>query len=407
MAFSDIQSGDVLGAIALWDDPVERARLLDQLHFKPALDYRLVYEGKLYDSKAVVGIAHGLRTGSYLSSSDFSGGLASAVRVLEGLGFYVDAGLLHAITQLRVDRTHGRPAAYQHVVLLWAVARARSGQPRMVRYNDVRDELAQILAPFAVAQAAPDPVMPWIALAGSMLWQLDKPSGATSVSESDVKSLNLAAGLSELMYSRVADADVSYEGANNGFGGAAVDVIARMIGNEPAFMPLLDQLGLAKLRSITGGDRSPQVEDAIAAIESVSNPRRKFGSRLTPEENRAIEERAVLVTREHFEHELGYQTEDVGKYRSYDVHATKGQQVVKVEVKGTTTDGAEVVLTFNEVNLHRAEHPNNALAVVRNITLDRRGDRPVASAGELILVMPWEIDEGELTPIAYNYRTSI
>jgi hypothetical protein len=45
-------------------------------------------------------------------------------------------------------------------------------------------------------------------------------------------------------------------------------------------------------------------------------------------------------------------------------------------------------LTRNEVNLHRVEHPNNALAVVRNITLDRSGDQPVASGGELVLVMP-------------------
>jgi hypothetical protein len=113
------------------------------------------------------------------------------------------------------------------------------------------------------------------------------------------------------------------------------------------------------------------------------------------------------VTREHFENELGYSTEDVGKIASYDVQATKGDQVVKVEVKGTTTDGAAVVLTRNEVTLHRAEHPNNALAVVRNITLDRSGDQPVATGGELVLVMPWEINEGGLTPIAYDYRTCI
>ncbi len=156
-----------------------------------------------------------------------------------------------------------------------------------------------------------------------------------------------------------------------------------------------------------GRSGSPEVSDAIAAVEWVSNPRRKFGRRFSAAENAAIEERAVLVTREHFENELGYQTEDVGEYLSYDVRASKGQEVVKVEVKGTTTDGAQVVLTRNEVNLHRAEHPHTALAVVRNVTLDRSGERPVASGGELVLVMPWEIDEGGLSPIAYDYRTGI
>jgi hypothetical protein len=157
-----------------------------------------------------------------------------------------------------------------------------------------------------------------------------------------------------------------------------------------------------------GRSGSPEVSDAIAAVESVSNPRRKFGRpHFTAEENTAIEERAVLVTREHFENELGYKTEDVGAYESYDVRASKGQEVIKVEVKGTTTAGAQVVLTRNEVSLHRAQHPHNALAVVRNITLDRGGDRPVASGGELVLMMPWSINEGELVPIAYDYRTGI
>lgn len=408
MAFRDIQRQDVLDAIALLDDPVEGARRLDELHFKPAKYLRLVYRGKFHDSKAVVGIAHGFATGEYLTSRDFTGGEASVVRVLERLEFYVDRGLLDGIAQLRVDRTHSRPAAYQYVVILWAIGRARAGLPRMVPFNDVRDELAQTLAPFAVARTAPDPVMPWIALTGSMLWELEKPSGATSVSESDVKSLNLAAGLSTLMYERISDDHTLYEGGSKGFVGVAVDVIARRVGSsEPGLYPLLGQLGLEDLGSVTRVGQSPTVEDAIAAIEEVSNPRRKFGRRFSAAENTAIEERAVQVTREHFEKNLGYVTEDVGKTRSYDVHATKGDDVVKVEVKGTTTNGAQVVLTRNEVNLHRAVHPNNALAVVRNIALDRNDDQPVATGGELKLVMPWEIDEGGLVPIAYDYRTGI
>lgn len=407
MAFRDIQRQDVLNAIALIDDPLEGAKRLDELHFKPAKYLRLVYRGRFYDSKAVVGIAHGFATGEYLTSREFTGGEASVVSVLERLGFYVDRGLLDGITQLRVDRTHDRPAAYQYVVLLWAIARTRSGLPRMVPFNDVRDQLAQTLAPFAVAQTAPDPVMPWIALGGSILWELEKPSGQ-SVSESEVKSLNLAAGLSELMYKRISDDHTLYEGGSKGFVGVAVDVIARRVGSsEPGLYPLLEQLGLADLGSITGVGDSAEVADAMAAVESVSNPRRKFGRRFTAEENAAIEERAVHVTREHFEDELGYATEDVGKRESYDVHATKGQEVVKVEVKGTTTDGAQVVLTKNEVNLHRAEHPNNALAVVRNISLDHSGNQPVAVGGELVLLMPWEINEGGLIPIAYDYRTGI
>jgi len=116
-----------------------------------------VHEGKFYDSKAVVGIAHGLSpAGEYLSSRDFTGGASGAGRVLTRLGFYVDYKWLFEISKLRVDRTHGRPAAFQYVVLLWAIARARAGLPRIARFNDVRRELADLLAPFALAKTAPD-----------------------------------------------------------------------------------------------------------------------------------------------------------------------------------------------------------------------------------------------------------
>lgn len=160
------------------------------------------------------------------------------------------------------------------------------------------------------------------------------------------------------------------------------------------------------LSAATEGDISPQVADAVAAIDELSNPRKKFGRRFTAVENKAIEEHAVQVTRDHFEKTLGYATEDVGQTMSYDVHATKGDQAIKVEVKGTTADGSRVVLTRNEVNLHLHEHPHNALAVVRNISL-QRGDPPVAQGGELILLMPWQIDRPGLDPIAYDYRTGI
>jgi hypothetical protein len=570
MRLGDIRREDVLGAIALLDDPSEGPKLAKRLRYGPATDYRLLHKGKFYDSKPVIGIAHGLSpVGEFVSGRDLQAGQGGAARVLRRLGFYVDEGALYDITQLRVDRTHGRPAPYQYVVLLWAIARARSGGPRMVPFNDARDELAQILAPFAVAQTPPDPAMPWFALRNSSWWELQVPTTPSGLTDADVQRLNLVAGLSESRYDRLRD--------DAAFASAAVDVIGRIIGEEPGYDQLLSNLRLpsstgevnwaptqhedasanfgtaedspalivtwnpdkgkwakmpqgyyyaveqtARRQSVmedwsTGvrnhgvywGDRafllrqgnqgkgliasgtvrgeirqiphwdpenhpgeiantvdiewecvlpvedilpkeeleqrlpeiywspagsgvliegesadqlvrlwsnhlvrigrsgSLPVENPIAnSVESAINPRRKFGRRFTAEENAAIEERAVFVTRERFE-EKGYETKDVGAYESYDVHATKDQEVVKVEVKGTTTDGAAVVLTRNEVNLHRLEHPHNALAVVRNITLDRSGDRPVATGGELKLEIPWEINEDGLSPIAYDYRTGI
>jgi hypothetical protein len=98
MALGDVRHEDVLGAVAILDDAVEGPKLLNQLHFGPAKYLRLVYRGRFYDSKAVVGIAHGLGAGrDYLAAGHFTGGEESVVRVLERLGFYVDRGLLFSI----------------------------------------------------------------------------------------------------------------------------------------------------------------------------------------------------------------------------------------------------------------------------------------------------------------------
>lgn len=99
-----------------------------------------------------------------------------------------------------------------------------------------------------------------------MLWELDKPSGATSVSESDVKSLNLAAGLSELMYNRIRRDDALYEGGSKGFVGVAVDVIAALVTSEPGFLPLWDQLGLADLGFTNAGEAA---EVTAVAVDQV------------------------------------------------------------------------------------------------------------------------------------------
>lgn len=157
---------------------------------------------------------------------------------------------------------------------------------------------------------------------------------------------------------------------------------------------------------------SPEVADIEDALESIADPikqRKAAGARLTAAERRVIEERAVLVTMEHFASpSMGYAVKDVGKVESYDIRATKGSAVVKIEVKGTTSNGSEIILTRNEVDLHLKDHPANALAIVRNIKLDRRKDAPTtASGGELILQMPWAVEGERLAPIAYRYTTGL
>ena len=59
--------------------------------FAPTTTYELVRDGRRYPPKAILGTAYEFATGERLASGDFEGGKSGAVRVLDGLGFTVQA----------------------------------------------------------------------------------------------------------------------------------------------------------------------------------------------------------------------------------------------------------------------------------------------------------------------------
>ncbi len=59
--------------------------------YGPSRSYELVWEGRRYPHKAVLGTAYELATGQALDPGDFEGGKAGAVAVLQKLGFTVEA----------------------------------------------------------------------------------------------------------------------------------------------------------------------------------------------------------------------------------------------------------------------------------------------------------------------------
>ncbi|WP_137725576.1 hypothetical protein [Prescottella subtropica] len=205
----------VLDAIAE-SDTLGRAAFLQRRGFAQAKNYRLVHEGRFYDSKAIVGVAHGYATGDFVDNTGFSGGLATVAECLSRLGFVVDHGAKGASGGLlweleantRVFTGNGRSAAYKYVVLLWAVVRDRRS-PGPAAFSEVRKELADYLAPFAVADSPPDPIDPWVALRNSGWWTLHLPEGvdSASVTSRDAKSITrsdgLKAGLSVSVRSRL------------------------------------------------------------------------------------------------------------------------------------------------------------------------------------------------------------
>jgi len=93
MALSDITRHAVLAAVDEYDR-IGRPAYLAKYGFGPARQYLLILGDRSYDSKAIVGAAHGYLGGSFkaLKAGDFSGGEATVATLLRELGFEVAAG---------------------------------------------------------------------------------------------------------------------------------------------------------------------------------------------------------------------------------------------------------------------------------------------------------------------------
>lgn len=71
-------------------DRLGAAAFFAQNGFAPTTTYKLVWEGRSYPPKAILGRAFEVATGQRLASGDFEGGKTGAVKVLGKLGFTIE-----------------------------------------------------------------------------------------------------------------------------------------------------------------------------------------------------------------------------------------------------------------------------------------------------------------------------
>ena len=142
-------------------------------------------------------------------------------------------------------------------------------------------------------------------------------------------------------------------------------------------------------------------DEEIVPIVRPLRKRHQQGQRLTAAERRAIELRAMDVVHDHLSN-VWPKVEDVSATESCDFICHSNGNKLFVEVKGTTGTGEKVIVTRNEVALARAKSPNMLLAVVSDIELTRTSDPPVGRGGNLVLVEPWKIRQGDLEPLAFE-----
>lgn len=153
-----------------------------------------------------------------------------------------------------------------------------------------------------------------------------------------------------------------------------------------------------------GADLS-EADQAQIDIENAIRPtKRKTSSQgygLNADEKTAVELRAMEVADQWLK-ENGYSTKDTSRNNSYDIEASLGETTIYVEVKGTTSQEPNTILmTANEVDLHRQKRGQTALAIVSSIKLTK-GEKPIADGGILDMQIGWDIDNWAIKPTHYK-----
>lgn len=154
-----------------------------------------------------------------------------------------------------------------------------------------------------------------------------------------------------------------------------------------------------------GRDVSPADQDEAALATAVDPirgrpPRQGYG--LSPAAKRAVELRAMNVASAWLIAE-GYAVKDCSANMPFDFEAVRDGSAIKVEVKGTTADRADAILmTRNEVDLHRSERGKTALLVVSEIRLSEAGGSFTATGGKLESLVGWDIGDWVVEPTAFR-----
>lgn len=174
---------------------------------------------------------------------------------------------------------------------------------------------------------------------------------------------------------------------------------------EELLMKACERLNEIYIAQLEQRDISPADQDAIQIAE-ITKPllKRGYGQGigLSAQDRKAIELHAMEMAFNYLK-EQGFTCVDTSSNQPFDILAKKGDKEIKVEVKGTTSDVCEsIMMTKNEVELHRREIGKTALIVVSSIRLNKTSTPPETSGGELEALIAWDINAWGLEPMAYQ-----
>lgn len=141
----------------------------------------------------------------------------------------------------------------------------------------------------------------------------------------------------------------------------------------------------------------PHRQATARKVRSKKSSTSGYGRQRESELRRAIERYSVQQVLDHYE-SLGYLVEDVGTTGPWDITATRGTEVLHIEVKGSTTDRLAIDITEGEVR--HAEDRETILIVIDQI---RMNDSLECSGGRWRYWLKWVPDRDTLLATAYRY----
>jgi hypothetical protein len=142
-------------------------------------------------------------------------------------------------------------------------------------------------------------------------------------------------------------------------------------------------------------------------VDNFSNPLKKsksgqgFGA--SAADRKAIEICAMKQAELWLKSNKFSHIKDCSGEESYDFAAKRDNKTWIIEVKGTTADSADAILmTANEVELHKSKKGMSVLIIVSGIRLDRSITPCLASGGNVWADVGWDINKWGLVPTAYR-----
>jgi hypothetical protein len=156
-----------------------------------------------------------------------------------------------------------------------------------------------------------------------------------------------------------------------------------------------------ELVTLLGGWRNGAPSPDEAAVEAAAAARAKSqGFQANSAVRQAVEEYALKRAEAHF---VSLFRSVKRKGKPYDLRCAKGASVLYVEVKGTQTEGTEILLTPNEVRFANEHRGEMALFLVYNVDVSREDGKIVTSGGATRVEPNWVIEMSHPSPLGYSY----